>query len=273
MRLSVRECWILVILCLSLARPPSGWAATHLVRADGGGEYATIQAAIDGSAPGDTVALEDGLYTGVGNRDISFHGKPVVLRSVAGDPAECVIDAGGNGVEEHRGLVFESGETTASVVDGISIQGGYSVTDSSWIATGGGVLCGPGASPIIRNCLLQRNYATNGGAIYVAAGARPTLEQCRFEGNAAGEGGAIWSDTFSPPAGFTIRRCTFIGNSAMGHAGALNASGHVDVSGCRFESNQADVGGAFHVCGRGAGSFSRCTFVNNVATYGGAGST
>ncbi|MHC4643546.1 MAG: carboxypeptidase-like regulatory domain-containing protein, partial [Planctomycetota bacterium] len=45
------------------------------VKADGSGDVATIQAAIDGAVNGDVVVLQAGIYTGSGNRDIDFLGK------------------------------------------------------------------------------------------------------------------------------------------------------------------------------------------------------
>ena len=40
---------------------------------------------------GDTILVADGVYTGLGNRDLDFHGTAVALRSTNG-PAECIID-------------------------------------------------------------------------------------------------------------------------------------------------------------------------------------
>ena len=45
-------------------------AAIHRVRADGTSDRPTIQAAINVAADGDTVLLDCGVYSGLGNRDI-----------------------------------------------------------------------------------------------------------------------------------------------------------------------------------------------------------
>ena len=47
------------------------------LEADGSGDYPTIQAAIDDSNDSDVIILAPGTYTGAGNRDIDFKGKPL----------------------------------------------------------------------------------------------------------------------------------------------------------------------------------------------------
>jgi hypothetical protein len=91
---------------------------------DGSGYYPTIQAAIDDAFDGDIIELTDGIFTGEGNRDIDFHGRPVTVRSASGDPTTCIIDCEGN-PEVHRGFSFISGEGPASILDAITIRNGY----------------------------------------------------------------------------------------------------------------------------------------------------
>ena len=91
---------------------------------DGSGDYPTIQAAIDDVLDGDIVELADGVFTGEGNRDLNFNGRPITVRSASGDPDACIIDCGGD-PEEHRGFNFISGEDAASILEGITIRNGY----------------------------------------------------------------------------------------------------------------------------------------------------
>ena len=65
----------------------------------------TIQEMIDQASEGDTVLIPDGTYTGVGNKDLDFNGKNIVLKSLNG-PELVVIDCEGEG----RGFYFHSGE-------------------------------------------------------------------------------------------------------------------------------------------------------------------
>jgi len=59
-----------VVCCVAPAH-----AATIVVAPDGSGDRPTIQAAIDVAAPGDVIELQDGVFTGAGNRDMDFHGR------------------------------------------------------------------------------------------------------------------------------------------------------------------------------------------------------
>src|SRR5262245_49729481 len=77
---------------VAAASPAS--AAQWSVRPDGTGDFPTIQAAVDAVAALDEIVLEDGVFLGPGNRDVTFGGKDVVVRSRNG-PASCTIDTEG----------------------------------------------------------------------------------------------------------------------------------------------------------------------------------
>ena len=79
---------------------------------------ATLQAGIALGAPGDTIEVDPGTYSGPGNRDLDFGGKALVLRSVAG-AAVTILDCQASG----RGLVFQTGEGHAAIVEGFTITG------------------------------------------------------------------------------------------------------------------------------------------------------
>ncbi len=177
--------------CGLIGRWPVGCGpAVFEVRADGTGDYPTIQAAIDAAPEGMVIELVDGTYTGDGNRDLDFGGKSVTVRSQGGNPSTCVIDCEGAPSDQHRGFHFHSGETADAVVENIKITGGF-LDYYSWQLDGGGIRCEAGSSPTIRGCVFPENDAVAGfgGGCSIDATSAPHLVDCRFLGNTALDGG------------------------------------------------------------------------------------
>ncbi len=82
-------------------------ARVWVLHPDGSGELPTIQAAIDTvDFSGDIIELTDGVYTGIGNRDMYNMGKSFLIRSQSGNPADCIIDLQGSPEEWHWGIAF-----------------------------------------------------------------------------------------------------------------------------------------------------------------------
>jgi hypothetical protein len=121
----MRRFAILSVVAVFLVSGPGGFAADRLVP----GVYPTIQAGINATNPGDTVIVSPGTYIGDGNRDLDFAGKTITVTSTnPEDPAvvaATVIDCQGTCSEPHRGFDFHSGETSESVVAGLTILNGY----------------------------------------------------------------------------------------------------------------------------------------------------
>jgi hypothetical protein len=112
----------LILFCLLVASMPIH-AEVYTLYPDGSGDFSSIQEAIIGSVNGDIIELTNGSYTGLGNRDIDFMGRAIILRSVSDDPEICIIDIQGtvgNGINEH-GLIFENGEGPETIVRGITV--------------------------------------------------------------------------------------------------------------------------------------------------------
>lgn len=201
----------------------------------GSQKFSTIQAAIDHSQTGDTIALADGSYTGICNRNIDFDGHSVTLMSAGGDPESCIIDLEGAG----HGLVLNSGETGV-VIDGISIVNGSDTT------TGAGLLCSS-TSPLVTHCIIRDNTSLTGfgGGVYLASSAA-VFENCVITGNAAssgfgGTGGGIYCGNASSPS---FINCTIMGNTAGNVGGGMTihaGSGYV-IQNCIFWGNSADIG-------------------------------
>jgi len=157
-----------------------------MLSADGTGDYPSIQDAIDSAAPGTVIKLQDGTYSGTGNRDINFTGKAVTVRSHHRDPQMCVIDAGGSELDSHRGVFFTSSETSETILQDVWLTG-------AWTANaGGGIYC-VDASPTVTGCVIEGNTAQSGGGGVLCAGTElsvgtPLIIGCTIYGN---EGGGI----------------------------------------------------------------------------------
>jgi hypothetical protein len=81
-----------------------------------------IQAAVDGCAPGDTIEVLDGTYTGAGFTNVAIPAKALVLRSQSGDPSTCVIDC--ENVSSRRGFSFGAGVGLETIVEGFTVTRG-----------------------------------------------------------------------------------------------------------------------------------------------------
>jgi predicted outer membrane repeat protein len=136
------------------------------VNAAGTGDAPTIQAAIDSAMFYDAILLAPGTYTGAGNYNIDFKGKPVVITKEY-DDSTVVINCQGNG----RAFRFHSTETSGAKIIGLTIANG------SMSGNGGAILCEAGSSPEIIDCLFKGNQATGkGGSIAVLDSCKPLIK-------------------------------------------------------------------------------------------------
>jgi len=218
--------------------------AVIVVKPDGTGHYPTIQEAINAAADLNIIELTNGVFTGPGNRDLNYLGKAIWVRSASGDPDSCVIDCEGTPANMHFGVIFNSGETTSSILEGVTIRNGY-VTVGAY---GAGVLCLDSPGPLVRNCAFRDNEAMSGGAVSCIASS-PRFEECIFRGNyAQNHGGAVQVREGSEPS---FAYVTFVENDAAGLGGAmLIASGsQVQLQNCTFHENGAPSGGGIYIDG------------------------
>ncbi len=116
---------LLFTTSLLLASP--ALAKTYLVLPDSSGDVPDIWTAIHVAQPGDTVLLGDGVFTGWGNRNLDFQGKPITVCSRSRNPQTCIIDCGALGGQAglvQRGFLFSSGEDSLSVLRGVTVRAG-----------------------------------------------------------------------------------------------------------------------------------------------------
>ena len=81
--------------------------------------FTNIQKAIDNANDGDIVVVANGTYTGEGNKNISFMGKAITVRSKNGADSTII-----NCEQSGNGFLFENNEDSLSVLDGFTIQNG-----------------------------------------------------------------------------------------------------------------------------------------------------
>jgi len=217
-------------------------AGTWYVKPDGTGDVPTIQAAVDTVAPGDTVLLASGTYTGTGNHDIVVPDKELVIVSETGDPDDCVIDC--QGYLDNNRRAFSLGYSPSSrVIRGITIRNG--IKD-----LGGGIHCDGDLT--MKDCILESNTGTwRGGAIALTEFARDVeLVECVLISNGATD-------------------------PAVALGGAIVIQGinlYLTIDSCEFYYNSADVGGAIgFYANEGAVSIAHSLFVGNTASSGGGG--
>ncbi len=252
----MKTAFILVIWFLGVAVTDSS-GANWRVRPDGTGDSPTIQAAVSVAAPGDTVTLFSGTFTGPGNRNVDFLGKGIVVTSESG-PGATIVDCEGLG----RGFLFTNGEHHQTRLSNITIRNGLGEGVPS---QGGGVYCLV-ASPRIVNVVFENNNADQGGAVYIYDG-DPLISGCFFSGNLASEGGAVYAEESL----LGIVENSFSGNSAMVAGGGIRCvGGYIDIENNQFNGNNAaDEGGAIS-CTLSSGSMELNNFVGNEASVGGA---
>jgi len=236
--------------------PRPGDPARSDPREDGSSEHPfdSIQEAIDQAISTETIIIRPGTYTGAGNRDIDFGGKPVKVRGQGG-PEGCLIDCQDLG----RGFYFHRGEGPDSVLEGLTIANGFA-------DRGGGIYCTNGSSPTLTRCTLRHNEAQWGGGMRCLESS-PTVEGFLFiENTATNTGGGMQNYKSSPH----ISHCTFTGNVANYGGGMQNhTQSNATLSHCTFKTNHASE------CGGGVENelcepvIADCTFRFNTAQWGG----
>ena len=226
-----------------------------VVAPDGTGDYPTIQAAINAADENGIIVLTSGVFSGPGNRDLDCLGKTLWIRSAANDPDSCRIECGGSVAEPHRGFQFVSGESPGTILQGVTITGGYGEGGA-----GGAMVFTGAAAPTIINCDFETNVASVGGAVCCEGGS-PAFEDCRFEGNdATAEGGALRLGSGSQ---VTLIRTTLDANAAGGQGGAIFITGGsvATLASCTLHASSAAVGGGLYVAGDGGGAELEHTIV------------
>jgi hypothetical protein len=257
------------------------WSGTSDVCQAPDGPKRTIQAGIDAAAISDTVIIADGVYTGDGNRDLSYGGRLITVRSEHG-PDNCIIDCEGTFAELHRGFAFVNQETREAVLRGVTITNGAASGRND--RGGAGVLC-KSSSPTIVDCIITNGVTSEGGgAILVFNDSSPIIRGCTFTDNWAlvGGGAIAFGNNGSPWPVRTplIDNCTIVGNvvadpDGVGGGIALaDRDMEITIVNCTITDNVAGSGGgigAVYVTDAMHAFVSGCYIANNMANDWGGG--
>ena len=248
------------------------------------GDVSTIQEAIDLVLDGTTVLVADGTYSGAGNKNIDFRGKPITVKSENG-PDRTVIDC----EKEGRGFSFFTGEGASSRLEGFTIKEGNSAegfggglycsrtspTISDCIITGnaasepgygGGIYC-DNSSPTIQDCIISDNTVFKyGGGVYCYE-SNPAIVKCAISGNRTEKiGGGIYCKNSSPG----ISNCFISDNSAGEYGGGIYCrDSNPNISSCIVSNNTAAGYGGGIYCLTSSPIIINCTITRNSAYYGG----
>lgn len=259
----------LVLITIMLC--PSALSKIIYVDFNGQMDFDNVQAGINNAEIGDTVLVMPGEY--IITDPITFQGKAIIVKSEAG-PDETTIRMG-TPADTNRGsvVVFENGETAASVLDGFTITGGRGCWRvdpyppgnrwSGWV--GGGILCWE-ASPTIVACKIAQNRVVDHGAGVLCLNSDVILTNCIIAENSAGvDCGGMNAISGSSPS---LTNCTIRGNSATRFAGGVESwdKSSVTMTNCIIaENSTAQDAGAGVACLDASLTMIRCRIIRNTA--------
>jgi len=226
----------------------------------------TIQGAITTANNGDTVLVAPGTYL----ENINFHGKAITVRSEAG-PGTTIID----GNQAGSVVIFASGETNASVLDGFTLRNGKP-SGSISPYDGGGIYIAS-SSPVVANNKIINNTGCGGVGIYAywsSAIIRSNVISNNIRSGCTGGGGGGVSLIGSGSA-------QIIGNEISNNSVASGGDGggiYLNGAGTPLISNniiRGNIAGGISPCASGGGilmiNSSNAAIIQNVISQNSAG--
>ncbi len=230
-------------------------------------DQATIQEALDGAGPGDTVLVSPGTYT---ENLVWPATQGIVLLSVGG-PSITIIDGTSSGSVISMLTVLDS----STVIEGFTVRQGES-------ERGGGIYC-VGASPTIRGNVIEDCFATlYGGGIYCQVSSA-VIDDNTIQGDSTGTplmstsgirqltmGGGICILSSGSGGPVTISNNVITGNYCSYYGAGIASSGNAQVIGNQIMDNQSDwFGGGFYHLNATGTVLSGNLITGNSSNWGG----
>jgi len=268
-------------------------ATTYTVDADGGGDYMTIQEAVDVAVSGDTIWIEPGTYIDddVDGVIVAISGKDL---TIAAPSSGVALDGEGAA----RGFVFTHATAYLYQLDLLNCT----ALDGEG---GGGLLFedigGSGEHLWVISCMFTNCSSPvqfdQGGAIRIRGNSSSPINyeinDCQFTTcESAAYAGALYTDDANGLIMYTsfincsseyggacelragtsdIYECVFQGNNANDDGGAIrvnNGDADIAIGDSSFIENQADVGSAIYQS-QGDVTLSNCEITDNMSTLHG----
>jgi hypothetical protein len=203
------------------------------------GDFASIPEALQALEDGDTLLVAPGERSL--DRPLDFHGKGITVRSLSVPELNVLRYAGPEEGAEAAVIVFRSGETSASRLEGFTLAGGRGILSAG--TRRGGAIFVASASPSIVLCRIVESRARGGagGGVYVEKTSL-RLEDVRIDDCASDLGGGI-----------------------------AVADGSIELRGCSIQGCTASRGGGLHLAAGAAAMLARVEVAGNRAEGAGGG--
>ena len=250
-------------------------SASLVVDDDGAGDYTTISAAVTASVSNDIIIITGGADNTHTEDAISIN-KTLTIRG----QGSVIVQAAATAGTADDGVFLIAAGVKLSIED-LTIQNGVAKTGGASTFQRGGaarINCTAGTTVAFTRVRFSNNQSEDeGGAIFITGtGGNILLTECIFTDNKAdetsseGDGGAIYNGGGTL---FTLKQCTFNGNSAYDDGGAIfvNTANSVNkFINCTFYNNTAGAGnpanaqgGALFLGNAVSHELTNCTVVDN----------